>query len=92
MLWSQVCQMEHQLFEHFFPGSVADGAPGLEVLMEPLCTVSGCTDVCLGCVRVLHSPSPFKQYHVAPCLSIPWRGFELHGIQVKPLFGSSRRM
>ena len=35
----QVCQMEHQLFEHFFPGSVADGAPGLEVLMDPLCTV-----------------------------------------------------
>ena len=31
--------MEHQLFEHFFPGSVADGAPGLEVLMNPLCTV-----------------------------------------------------
>ncbi len=31
--------MEHQLFEHFFPGSVADGAPGLEVLMDPLCTV-----------------------------------------------------
>jgi hypothetical protein len=35
----QVCQMEHQLFEHFFPGTVADGAPGLEVLMNPLCTV-----------------------------------------------------
>ena len=34
-----MCQMEHQLFEHFFPGSVADGAPGLEVLMDPLCTV-----------------------------------------------------
>lgn len=35
----QVCQMEHQLFEHFFPASVAAGAPGLEGLMDPLCQV-----------------------------------------------------
>ena len=35
--------MEHQLFEHFFPSSVADGAPGLEVLMNPLCTVRDAT-------------------------------------------------
>lgn len=31
--------MEHQLFEHFFPGSAAVGAPGLEGLMDPLCTI-----------------------------------------------------
>jgi len=31
--------MEHQLFEHFFPASVAAGAPGLEGLMDPLCQV-----------------------------------------------------
>ena len=31
--------MEHQLFEHFFPASAAEGAPGLEGLMDPLCTV-----------------------------------------------------
>lgn len=31
--------MEHQLFEHFFPASAAEGAPGLEGLMDPLCTI-----------------------------------------------------
>lgn len=35
--------MEHQLYEHFFPGAASspgggDGG-GLEALMEPLCTV-----------------------------------------------------
>ena len=35
----QVCQMEHQLFEAFFPASTVAGAPGLEALMDPLCTI-----------------------------------------------------
>ena len=38
----QACQMEHQLYEHFFPGDTAAGGGeggGLEALMEPLTTV-----------------------------------------------------
>ncbi|EIE20882.1 Sec34-domain-containing protein [Coccomyxa subellipsoidea C-169] len=34
----QVCQMEHQLFEHFFPESDSDSG-ALAPLMDPLCTV-----------------------------------------------------
>ncbi|KAL4178866.1 hypothetical protein AMTRI_Chr13g84320 [Amborella trichopoda] len=33
----QVCQLEHQLFEHFFPSSSADVA-NLAPLIDPLCT------------------------------------------------------
>ena len=35
-----MCQLEHQLFEHFFPeaGSVGEGDP-LAPLMDPLCTL-----------------------------------------------------
>ncbi|KAK9825230.1 hypothetical protein WJX74_002000 [Apatococcus lobatus] len=34
----QVCTMEHQLFEAFFPGEAADGA-ALSLLIQPLCTI-----------------------------------------------------
>ncbi|KAK9909756.1 hypothetical protein WJX75_006999 [Coccomyxa subellipsoidea] len=34
----QVCQMEHQLFEHFFPESESDSG-SLSPLMDPLCTI-----------------------------------------------------
>ena len=34
----QVCQLEHQLFDGFFPGADADGG-ALAALMDPLCTV-----------------------------------------------------
>lgn len=34
----QVCQLEHQLFDHFFPASSAEPA-NLAPLIDPLCTV-----------------------------------------------------
>ena len=34
----QVCQLEHQLFDGFFPGADPDGG-ALAALMDPLCTV-----------------------------------------------------
>lgn len=34
----QVCQAEHQLFEHFFPASAGDAA-SMRPLLEPLCTI-----------------------------------------------------
>lgn len=34
----QVCQMEHQLYDQFFPELGGDGA-ALAPLMDPLCTV-----------------------------------------------------
>ena len=34
----QVCQLESQLFEQFFPGS-KDGPEQLSPLVEPLCTI-----------------------------------------------------
>ncbi|KAK9817306.1 hypothetical protein WJX72_012420 [[Myrmecia] bisecta] len=34
----QVCQLEHQLFDHFFPGEDPEGTP-LAPLMDPLCTI-----------------------------------------------------
>ena len=34
----QVCQMEHQLYDQFFPELDGDGA-ALAPLMDPLCTV-----------------------------------------------------
>lgn len=34
----QVCQYEHQLFDHFFPGEDPEGA-GLAPLMDPLATI-----------------------------------------------------
>jgi hypothetical protein len=35
----QVCQLEHQLFDGFFPGADGDGGGALGALMDPLCTV-----------------------------------------------------
>ncbi len=37
-LHMQVCTLEHQLFEAFFPGEAADGA-ALALLIGPLCTI-----------------------------------------------------
>lgn len=34
----QVCQYEHQLFDHFFPGEDPEG-PSLGPLMDPLATI-----------------------------------------------------
>ena len=34
----QVCQYEHQLFDHFFPGEDPEG-PTLAPLMDPLATI-----------------------------------------------------
>ena len=34
----QVCQYEHQLFDHFFPGEDPEG-PSLAPLMDPLATI-----------------------------------------------------
>ena len=34
----QVCQYEHQLFDHFFPGEDPEGT-GLAPLMDPLATI-----------------------------------------------------
>eukprot|EP00249_Psilotum_nudum_P016375 c25792_g1_i1 orf=138-2456(+) len=34
----QMCQLEHQLFDHFFPSSSAEGS-NLAPLVQPLCTV-----------------------------------------------------
>ena len=38
LLHMQVCTLEHQLFETFFPGEAADGA-ALALLISPLCTI-----------------------------------------------------
>ena len=34
----QVCQYEHQLYDHFFPGQNAEGT-SLSPLMDPLATI-----------------------------------------------------
>ncbi len=34
-----MCQLEHQLFDGFFPGADGDGGGALGALMDPLCTV-----------------------------------------------------